>query len=502
MNPTILLQGEKHTFSVPEGLSELLADIAREVMRAQPTQILPFICDYLTALIITRDAAKNAIKIVDETFDNELMKYSVHLKSSPDKVLWAVRVIQKALRRYLTKKRARDLRMGQLGFKRADKDSDLANIPEEKVDMSSFLKARKITYLQGHYASITIQKAWRGYWARKILRSAHSTLREMMPFDGSKLETEKYAPGWANMWLEIFETPEPTVTPFQKGKVYPVKSPSQVILPRRDVQVNRHRIQPLFAEGEEENTFGLSGSQRSTPAASMMAVDHNLDDDDTEITGEYQDQFEGEGIASLSQSSKSLLQDEPSNDFQMTPIAELDVGSDLKSKSSSAVSSSKKRGGSSRSSLVQAASGKSIPILATESASSVQQSRPSSRASLKIAEGGESFKNVKLTSGSNSKLSLKKSEGSPESTKSATGSKKSLVFADASKTSLKATVPSPDEEESALVSQMSNETQEVLTSRSSTAKTGTFEEDSEITETLTETDYEELESDGVDGGIE
>lgn len=46
-----------HVAKMPEGLKELLNDITREVLRAQPEDINEFIADYLEAMLLTREQA-------------------------------------------------------------------------------------------------------------------------------------------------------------------------------------------------------------------------------------------------------------------------------------------------------------------------------------------------------------------------------------------------------------------------------------------------------------
>lgn len=263
MNYTLQLHGEKLVYPVPDGLQELVMDMAREVLRAQPEQIVPFLAEYLSALLITREATRDAIKIVDEALDNDLMKYCLTLKTSPDRVLWAVRIIQTALRKYFARKNLK-LHRKDLAMKRYQKLGKVAATREEHADaLAGFLQAHNITYLQAHYAAIVIQRAWRGYRTRKTLRIRKIPLVGKGVSEDVKPELEKYAPSWANSWLTLFEKAEPPVTPFNKGKMYPVKTPSNVYLPRREITVNRHVLQTLFS-GEKEDYDEVSVTQSVT----------------------------------------------------------------------------------------------------------------------------------------------------------------------------------------------------------------------------------------------
>ncbi|CAG9862486.1 unnamed protein product [Phyllotreta striolata] len=51
-------------YVVPEGLKELMSDITREVLRTQPENLYVFIADYLEALLLTRENARVAAKLV------------------------------------------------------------------------------------------------------------------------------------------------------------------------------------------------------------------------------------------------------------------------------------------------------------------------------------------------------------------------------------------------------------------------------------------------------
>ncbi|CRL02445.1 CLUMA_CG015581, isoform A [Clunio marinus] len=55
---------------IPEGLQELMADIAREVLRYQPDNIECFIADYLEAMLLTRDVCNFANETVEDVLDS------------------------------------------------------------------------------------------------------------------------------------------------------------------------------------------------------------------------------------------------------------------------------------------------------------------------------------------------------------------------------------------------------------------------------------------------
>ncbi|KAL4717285.1 hypothetical protein ACJJTC_017172 [Scirpophaga incertulas] len=69
MDELLQKHGCANVFSIPEGLKELMADISREVLRAQPTQIYDFIANYLSALMLTREHGVLATKLLQDLCD-------------------------------------------------------------------------------------------------------------------------------------------------------------------------------------------------------------------------------------------------------------------------------------------------------------------------------------------------------------------------------------------------------------------------------------------------
>jgi hypothetical protein len=58
--------------SVPEGLQELMADIAREVLRYQPANIECFIADYLESMLMAREMMYVADRTIDDILSNSI----------------------------------------------------------------------------------------------------------------------------------------------------------------------------------------------------------------------------------------------------------------------------------------------------------------------------------------------------------------------------------------------------------------------------------------------
>lgn len=74
MSKYTLLKHRKLTevFRVPEGLCDLMKDIAREVIRFQPVNVERFIADYLESMIISRELVYISQKTMNDVFDSSL----------------------------------------------------------------------------------------------------------------------------------------------------------------------------------------------------------------------------------------------------------------------------------------------------------------------------------------------------------------------------------------------------------------------------------------------
>uniref|UniRef100_A0A182P045 RIIa domain-containing protein n=1 Tax=Anopheles epiroticus TaxID=199890 RepID=A0A182P045_9DIPT len=57
---------------IPEGLEELMQDISREVLHAQPPNVITFLADYLEEKLVRRENSRVAEKIVDNVLDISL----------------------------------------------------------------------------------------------------------------------------------------------------------------------------------------------------------------------------------------------------------------------------------------------------------------------------------------------------------------------------------------------------------------------------------------------
>ncbi|CAH1115454.1 unnamed protein product [Psylliodes chrysocephalus] len=92
MDPTLQRHAAKCIYIIPDGLKELMSDISREVLRTQPQNMYAFIADYLEALLLTRENARVAARLIQsvteiaETTMEFLQKTGMH-KSLVDKVV-------------------------------------------------------------------------------------------------------------------------------------------------------------------------------------------------------------------------------------------------------------------------------------------------------------------------------------------------------------------------------------------------------------------------------
>ncbi|XP_063368223.1 uncharacterized protein LOC134656597 [Cydia amplana] len=61
---------ESCRLALPEGLKDLMADISREVLRAQPENLYQFIADYLSSLLVAREHLFIAARVCDDVCTN------------------------------------------------------------------------------------------------------------------------------------------------------------------------------------------------------------------------------------------------------------------------------------------------------------------------------------------------------------------------------------------------------------------------------------------------
>ncbi|KAM0724906.1 hypothetical protein ACS0PU_009290 [Formica fusca] len=195
MNVLLQKHGAKHIYKVPEGLRELCADIAREVLRSQPRNIYCFVADYVEALLITRENAKVAVKVVNNILLGSQAIVGILYRSglSLEQIACAAPRIQRAFRAYLD---AVDMRAYQVC------DDDTCD-EQSRISLQCILQATGTPLEQAEKSAIIIQAAFRGHYERMLLnesrgmiqwqRAATRTLEILRKAGASQAEASKAA---------------------------------------------------------------------------------------------------------------------------------------------------------------------------------------------------------------------------------------------------------------------------------------------------------------------
>ncbi|XP_070160877.1 uncharacterized protein [Polyergus mexicanus] len=195
MNVLLQKHGAKHIYKVPEGLRELCADIAREVLRSQPRNIYCFVADYVETLLITRENAKVAVKVVNNILLGSQAIMGILYRSglSLEQIACAAPRIQRAFRAYLD---AVDMRAYQVC------DDDTCD-EQSRISLQCILQATGTPLEQAEKSAIIIQAAFRGHYERMLLnesrgmiqwqRAATRTLEILRKAGASQAEASKAA---------------------------------------------------------------------------------------------------------------------------------------------------------------------------------------------------------------------------------------------------------------------------------------------------------------------
>ncbi|XP_025267270.1 abnormal spindle-like microcephaly-associated protein homolog [Camponotus floridanus] len=195
MNVLLQKHGAKHIYKVPEGLRELCADIAREVLRSQPRNIYCFVADYVEALLITRENAKVAVKVVNNILLRSQAIVGILYRSglSLEQIACAAPRIQKAFRAYLD---AVDMQAYQVC------DDDTCD-EKSRISLQNILRATGTPLKQAKKYAMIIQAAFRGHYERMLLnesrgmiqwqRAATKTLEILRKAGASQAEASKAA---------------------------------------------------------------------------------------------------------------------------------------------------------------------------------------------------------------------------------------------------------------------------------------------------------------------
>lgn len=148
----------KHIYIVPDGLKELMSDISREVLRSQPTNMDTFIADYLDALIITRENARVAARLVQSiteisTTTYDILKTTGLSRHEADRI---ARIIQGAFRKHL--------REQPVAYRSSDEQ--IEEVQEINL-VSDILDEAKFPPGIAEQAAVIIQNAYRNYKQRR-----------------------------------------------------------------------------------------------------------------------------------------------------------------------------------------------------------------------------------------------------------------------------------------------------------------------------------------------
>lgn len=207
MDVTLQRHYAKFIYVVPDGLRELISDISREVLRSQPDDLYTFIADYLDALMITRENARVASRLVvdilriSETTAELLLKTGLKRSEAnraavviqkkfkkfieakhpsrherpkePEMIVTeileevdlsredaegAVMIIQKAFRSFLQRReREMELLSGMIDWRVAARSA------------IALYRKTGATYQECHRAATLIKSAYRGYYQRKVM---------------------------------------------------------------------------------------------------------------------------------------------------------------------------------------------------------------------------------------------------------------------------------------------------------------------------------------------
>ncbi|XP_023027434.2 uncharacterized protein [Leptinotarsa decemlineata] len=156
MNVMMQRHAAKYIYIVPDGLRELMSDISREVLRSQPKDVYTFIADYLEALLITRENARVAARLVQSITDIttttcEFLEATGMRRAEADKI---VSIIQKTFKKHVQEQES-------FAFDRLSEEVEEVNIISDIIDEA------KISPEKGEQAAIIIQHAYQNFKRRK-----------------------------------------------------------------------------------------------------------------------------------------------------------------------------------------------------------------------------------------------------------------------------------------------------------------------------------------------
>lgn len=144
-------------FPVPSGLYELMSDIAREVLRDQPSLLYQYIAHYMDTLVRVREYARSASHVVNGvTQENvEVLSYVSSLGVPYEMADLAARTIQRAFRTYRAKHTIKQ------AFQERQMEMSMTESFRE------FLETYSLDQETADRASEVIQSAYRVYQSKK-----------------------------------------------------------------------------------------------------------------------------------------------------------------------------------------------------------------------------------------------------------------------------------------------------------------------------------------------
>ncbi|KAL3277161.1 hypothetical protein HHI36_012513 [Cryptolaemus montrouzieri] len=207
MDVTLQRHFAKFIYVVPDGLRELISDVSREVLRSQPDDLYTFIADYLDALMVTRENARVASRLIVDILQisettAELLQKTGLKRNEANR---AATVIQKKFKKFIEIKHPDKIRRPQDPELIVAEILEEANISLENAENAamiiqkafrSFLQRRDrekqllggmidwrvaarsaialyrktgATYQEAHRAATLIKSAYKGYYQRKVM---------------------------------------------------------------------------------------------------------------------------------------------------------------------------------------------------------------------------------------------------------------------------------------------------------------------------------------------
>ncbi|XP_024938581.1 uncharacterized protein LOC107265527 isoform X3 [Cephus cinctus] len=158
MDVTLQKHSCKHIYRVPDGLQELCSDIVREVLRTQPEDIYCFVADYVDALLITRENAKVAVKVVNNVVlgSESIVAILQSTGLKLDGIALASKRIQKAFQVYLE--------LMETPNEQTRKETIFEE--QSRLSISNILESTGTSRDQAIEAATRIQAAFRGHYER------------------------------------------------------------------------------------------------------------------------------------------------------------------------------------------------------------------------------------------------------------------------------------------------------------------------------------------------